>query len=89
MKRHNVCLAGLILAGVVMSGCADGEAPRQSAPASPDVAQGMLGDLNTYIHQLLSQRGTGDGQAEKTLERLLNGKGLPESAALSSAERGK
>lgn len=75
-------LAGLVLSGVmVLSGCAG---KRAAPPPPPEVAQGMLGDLNQYIHQLLSQRGTGNGQPEKVLLRLLGGKGLPVSETVSA-----
>ncbi|EPP0275050.1 hypothetical protein ACUJ63_004303 [Salmonella enterica subsp. enterica] len=89
MKRHSVLLTGLVLSGVmVLGGCAGSNPVSQPAPLPPEVARGMLGDLNQYIHQLLSQRGAGNGQAENVLVRLLGGKGLPASESVASG-RGK
>ncbi|EAU6886215.1 hypothetical protein F7396_20085 [Salmonella enterica] len=90
MKRYHGSLTGLILVGgVLISGCAEKTTVSRVESVPPEVTQGMLGDLDIYIHQLLSQRGGENGQAEKTLVCLLSGKGLPESVVLSSAARGE
>ncbi|HCM1955503.1 TPA: hypothetical protein N3A08_004661 [Salmonella enterica subsp. salamae serovar 9,46:z4,z24:z39:z42] len=77
MKRIGVYL-GFLLAGALLSGC--GSVGTYDTTPSPvaEVEQGVLGDLNQYVWQLLGQRAAGNGEAEKVLIRLLNGKGLPE-----------
>ncbi|EDS6072885.1 TPA: hypothetical protein H2X59_004409 [Salmonella enterica] len=83
MKMVKVCGAGVLLAGaVLLAGCSsadhlsgDGDG---AALLPPEVNQGLLGDLNQYVGQLLGQRSSGNGEAEKVLVRLLDGKGLPE-----------
>ncbi|HGB5188186.1 TPA: hypothetical protein ACIVM6_004183 [Salmonella enterica subsp. salamae serovar 21:z10:z6] len=48
-----------------------------------EAEQGMLGDLNQYVRQLLRQQAAGNADAEKVLVRLLAGKGLPASEAVA------
>ncbi|EJX4187422.1 hypothetical protein ACGGXQ_003219 [Salmonella enterica] len=81
MNRVKVCRAGVLLAGVVLlTGCSVTGYPSGDGAAllPPEVNQGLLGDLNQYVGQLLGQRSSGNGEAEKVLVRLLDGKGLPE-----------
>ncbi|HAG2521351.1 TPA: hypothetical protein G8V61_004105 [Salmonella enterica] len=81
MKMVKVCGAGVLLAGTaLLIGCSS--ASYQSGDGAAllplEVNQGLLGDLNQYVGQLLGQRSSGNGEAEKVLVRLLDGKGLPE-----------
>ncbi|ECG0942739.1 hypothetical protein DOR57_22975 [Salmonella enterica subsp. salamae] len=81
MKMVKVCGSGVLLAGaVLLAGCssADYLSGDGAALLPPEVNQGLLGDLNQYVGQLLGQRSSGNGEAEKVLVRLLDGKGLPE-----------
>ncbi|EBR0462348.1 hypothetical protein XL31_002428 [Salmonella enterica subsp. enterica] len=81
MKMVKVCGAGVLLAGaVLLAGCSSaGYLSGDGAVLlPPEVNQGLLGDLNQYVGQLLGQRSSGNGEAEKVLVRLLDGKGLPE-----------
>ncbi|EBS3707159.1 hypothetical protein EHB58_23990 [Salmonella enterica subsp. enterica serovar Hull] len=65
-----------------MTGCSNITAPQISdSPAIAEIEQGMLGDLNQYVQQLLRQQRSGNTDAEKVLIRLLAGKGLPETVA--------
>ncbi|EAM8425046.1 hypothetical protein ITK37_004640 [Salmonella enterica] len=79
-------LVGVVLLGgmIMLSGCTGNRAVSRPSSPQSEVTQGMLGDLNQYIHQLLSQRGAENSQSEKVLLRLLSGKGLPESEAVST-----
>ncbi|EJK1075817.1 hypothetical protein NKN81_004422 [Salmonella enterica] len=89
MKMVKVCGAGVLLAGtVLLAGCSgagylsgDG-----AALLPPEVNQGLLGDLNQYVGQLLGQRSSGNGEAEKVLVRLLDGKGLPEPVPVTDSK---
>lgn len=77
-------VSGVLAAGLLLAGCSTPAAhPRQTA-AVEEVAQGMLGDLNRYMHALLRQRSSGNAEAEKVLVRLLAGKGLPVSEAAAA-----
>ncbi|EAX4124287.1 hypothetical protein LDR49_003826 [Salmonella enterica] len=85
MKRIYVCITGCLLAGSVLSGCSITEHNRNDtlSPSVAEVNQGVLGDLNQYVWQLLGQSSAGNGEAEKVLVRLLDGKGLPEPAPVT------
>ncbi|MCZ4677002.1 hypothetical protein O4O00_21860 [Citrobacter sedlakii] len=75
----------LIVAGGMLSGCSSTGERREPVSASvAEVEQGMLGDLNQYIQQLLQQQQAGNAEAEKVLVRLLAGKGLPVSEAAAT-----
>ncbi|EAO1992409.1 hypothetical protein E0G79_21795 [Salmonella enterica] len=84
MRQHNGVLAGLALAGMIMlSGCANKNVVSKPVTVSPGVSQGMLGDLNQYVYQLLGQQKAGNADAGKVLIRLLSGKGLPEPVTVT------
>ncbi|EHI5678384.1 hypothetical protein J9T78_004418 [Salmonella enterica] len=77
-NRTGVCFL-LVVAGM-LSGCGSTAERRGAVPApAAEVEQGMLGDLNQYVQQLLRQQAAGNADAEKVLVRLLSGKGLPTS----------
>lgn len=71
----------VLVAGGLLAGCSTDPARRgeQKPALIVEANQGMLGDLNRYIHALLRQRSAGNAEAEKVLIRLLAGKGLPAS----------
>ncbi|EBF0843294.1 hypothetical protein ZP13_24795 [Salmonella enterica subsp. enterica] len=82
MKRGNMTGACcLLIAAGMLAGCGSQDARRSRAVPAPvaEVEQGMLGDLNHYVQQLLKQRAAGNAEAERVLIRLLAGKGLPAS----------
>ncbi|EBV0313661.1 hypothetical protein DNI60_20595 [Salmonella enterica subsp. enterica serovar Oranienburg] len=89
MKMVKVCGAGGLLAGaVLLAGCSSTGYLSDDGGAllPPEVNQGLLGDLNQYVGQLLGQRSSGNGEAEKVLVRLLDGKGLPEPVPVTDGK---
>ncbi|EBU9251883.1 hypothetical protein DMO42_24260 [Salmonella enterica subsp. enterica serovar Oslo] len=87
MKMVKVCGAGVLLASaVLLAGCSStgGQSDDGAALLPPEVNQGLLGDLNQYVGQLLGQRSSGNGEAGKVLVRLLDGRGLPEPVVTDS-----
>ncbi|MFO2363689.1 hypothetical protein [Salmonella enterica] len=85
MSRGNgteVCCL-LVIVGM-LSGCGSITERRGPEPVLvTEVEQGMLGDLNQYVQQLLRQQSAGNADAEKVLVRLLSGKGLPVSETVA------
>ncbi|EBM0567766.1 hypothetical protein DP643_25660 [Salmonella enterica] len=68
----------------MLSGCGSITERRGLEPVPvTEVEQGILGDLNQYVQQLLRQQSAGNADAEKVLVRLLSGKGLPASETVA------
>ncbi|EAT7400338.1 hypothetical protein CV198_24695 [Salmonella enterica] len=89
MRRLTHRVTGLLAVVLLLAGCSTPAERQGRSPASPaEVEQGMLGDLNHYLQQLLKQRAAGNVDAERALVRLLAGQGLPASETLT-AGRGK
>ncbi|EIU7610241.1 hypothetical protein L6F55_004298 [Salmonella enterica] len=89
MKMVKVCGVGILLAGtVLLAGCSSAGYPSGDGAVllPPEVNQGLLGDLNQYVGQLLGQRSSGNGEAEKVLVRLLDGKGMPEPVPVTDSK---
>ncbi|HGJ4005741.1 TPA: hypothetical protein ACJGL8_004642 [Salmonella enterica subsp. enterica] len=83
-NRMGMCCL-LVVAGLLV-GCGSSVERQVQEPASAadaEVEQGMLGDLNQYVQQLLRQQSAGNADAEKVLVRLLSGKGLPASESVA------
>lgn len=85
MSRSNrmggYCL--LVMAGILVGCSSTTEHRGAESEAVAEVEQGMLGDLNQYVQQLLRQQAAGNADAEKVLVRLLSGKGLPASEVVA------
>ncbi|EAY0054875.1 hypothetical protein JZQ91_004033 [Salmonella enterica subsp. houtenae serovar 43:z4,z23:-] len=80
MRRLTHRVTGLLAAALLLAGCSTPAERQGREVASPaEVEQGMLGDLNHYLQQLLKQRTAGNVDAERALVRLLAGQGLPAS----------
>ncbi|EEA2717974.1 hypothetical protein AH137_001270 [Salmonella enterica subsp. enterica serovar Urbana] len=90
MKRLTMLWTGGVLIGiVVLNGCAGSNtlSSRHQVLEPSAVTQGMLGDLNQYVHQLLGQQKAGNAEAGKVLVRLLSGNGLPECNVVTATRR--
>ncbi|ECE5745835.1 hypothetical protein DK749_24935 [Salmonella enterica subsp. salamae] len=82
VSRAGVCC--VLVVATMLAGCSSTMERREAEPEPvAEVEQGMLGDLNQYIQQLLRQRAAGNADAEKVLVRLLSGKGLPSSEVVA------
>lgn len=83
-RRNRTGMCCLLVAAGLLAGCGSSAERRGQEPAPvAEAEQGMLGDLNQYVRQLLRQQAAGNADAEKVLVRLLAGKGLPASEAVA------
>lgn len=81
MKRTVAFVLTCVWVCSLMSGCSSTvQKGNEMLLSAAEVNQGVLSDLNQYVWQLLGQSSAGNAEAEKVLARLLDGKGIPESA---------
>lgn len=73
----------LVVVGILSACGSTAERRGPELVLASEVDQGMLGDLNQYVQQLLRQQSAGNADAEKVLVRLLAGKGLPASETVA------
>ncbi|EAU2710452.1 hypothetical protein OE847_003747 [Salmonella enterica] len=86
MRRLTHRVTGLLATALLLVGCSTPAEYQGRSPA--EVEQGMLGDLNHYLQQLLKQRAAGNADAERALVRLLAGQGLP-APEITAANRNR